>query len=94
MAMAGIDAPIKHTREELVSLTLNSLRRTVPPAVPGIVFLSGGQSEEDATLNLNAIARAAGVGPHGIPGQRILHPWSLSFSFGRRLQASVLHVRM
>jgi fructose-bisphosphate aldolase class I len=47
----------------------------VPAAVPGIVFLSGGQSDEDATAHLNAINRS---GPH---------PWELSFSFGRALQA-------
>ncbi|KAG5189118.1 fructose-bisphosphate aldolase class-I-domain-containing protein [Tribonema minus] len=94
MAMAGIGAPSKHTREELVALTLAALRRRVPPAVPGVVFLSGGQSEEEATGNLNAIARAAGVGVAGAEGEalRRRHPWSLSFSFGRSLQASVLQV--
>lgn len=55
------------------------MRRTVPSAVPGIVFLSGGQSEEDASLNLNAI--------NSVP---VLKPWSLSFSYGRALQQSVL----
>ena len=58
---------------------MTALRRTVPSAVPGIVFLSGGQSEEEASLNLNAI--------NNVPGPR---PWSLSFSFGRALQQSVL----
>jgi fructose-bisphosphate aldolase class I len=54
----------------------------MPPAVPGVVFLSGGQSEEEATLNLNAInVYAAATGGK---------PWALSFSFGRALQASVL----
>ena len=48
-------------------------------AVLGIVFLSGGQSEEDATVHLNAINHASGV-----------RPWALSFSFGRALQASTL----
>jgi len=51
----------------------------VPAAVPGIVFLSGGQSEEDATIHLNAINQVPGI-----------KPWALSFSFGRALQASVL----
>jgi len=46
---------------------------------PGIVFLSGGQSEEDATIHLNAVNLVPGV-----------NPWALSFSFGRALQASVL----
>ena len=53
-------------------------RRTVPAAVPGIVFLSGGQSHERATANLNAITAR---GPQ---------PWELSFSYGRALQAAVL----
>jgi fructose-bisphosphate aldolase class I len=50
----------------------------VPAAVPGIVFLSGGQSEEEATRRLNAINA---IGPH---------PWKVSFSYGRALQASAL----
>jgi fructose-bisphosphate aldolase class I len=50
----------------------------VPAAVPGIVFLSGGQSDEDATANLNAMNAG---GPH---------PWELSFSYGRALQAPAL----
>jgi fructose-bisphosphate aldolase class I len=49
----------------------------VPAAIPGIVFLSGGQSEVEATANLNAINQVGG-------------PWPLSFSFGRALQASAL----
>lgn len=53
-----------------------SRRRCVPAAVPGIVFLSGGQSEEQATVNLDALNRAAGSA----------RPWALSFSFGRALQ--------
>lgn len=56
-----------------------ALRRTVPPAVPGIVFLSGGQSEEEATLNLNAMNKLA-----------VVKPWTLSFSFGRALQQSTI----
>lgn len=51
----------------------------MPAAVPGIVFLSGGQSEEEASLNLNAINQ--------VP---LLRPWALSFSYGRALQQSVL----
>ncbi len=59
--------------------TVSALRRTVPAAVPGICFLSGGQSEEEASLNLNAI------------NQTPLHkPWKLTFSYGRALQASAL----
>ena len=59
--------------------TVRALRRTVPPAVPGIVFLSGGQSEEEATQNLNAMNKL-----------EVLKPWTLSFSFGRALQQSTL----
>lgn len=55
------------------------LRRSVPAAVPGIVFLSGGQSEEEATLNLNAMNELD-----------VVKPWTLSFSFGRALQQSTL----
>jgi len=58
--------------------TLRCFQRHVPAAVPGIVFLSGGQSDEDATANLNAINAR---GPH---------PWELSFSYGRALQAPAL----
>ena len=62
------------------------LRRVVPPAIPGIMFLSGGQTEEQATQNLNAMNVLAKQAPG-------LAPWSLSFSFGRALQASpLLHV--
>lgn len=68
-------------------LTLRTLRRRVPPAVPGVFFLSGGQSEEDATINLNLINRMAAAEDGG---RR--YPWAMSFSFGRSLQASVLKV--
>ena len=57
---------------------IRCFRRHVPAAVPGIVFLSGGQSDEDATAHLNAMNR---LGPH---------PWQLSFSYGRALQAPAL----
>ncbi|GFO48635.1 fructose-bisphosphate aldolase [Plakobranchus ocellatus] len=67
------------TPEQCAIATVQALSRTVPPAVPGVVFLSGGQGEESATINLNAI--------NNVPLRR---PWALSFSFGRALQASVL----
>lgn len=67
------------TPEVIAEYTVTALRRTVPPAVPGIVFLSGGQSEEEATLNLNAMNKL-----------QVLKPWTLSFSFGRALQQSTL----
>lgn len=63
----------------IAEYTVTALRRSVPPAVPGIVFLSGGQSEEEATLNLNAMNKLD-----------VLKPWTLSFSFGRALQSSTL----
>lgn len=59
--------------------TVVALQRSVPPAVPGINFLSGGQSEEDATLHLNAMNQL-----------QMKKPWNLSFSYGRALQASCL----
>lgn len=59
--------------------TVAALRRTVPPAVPGIVFLSGGQSEEEASQNLNAMNKL-----------EVLKPWTLTFSFGRALQQSTI----
>ncbi len=65
--------------EEVAEATLRVLRRTVPAAVPGIYFLSGGQSPEEATINLNAM-NASGA----------IHPWLLSFSYGRALQQPVL----
>jgi len=67
------------TPEVIAEHTVQALRRTVPAAVPGIVFLSGGQSEEEATLNLNAMNKL-----------EVLKPWTLSFSFGRALQQSTL----
>lgn len=57
-----------------------ALSRTVPSAMPGVVFLSGGQSEEEATLHLDAINKCTAA----------KKPWALSFSYGRALQASAL----
>ncbi|XP_002533605.2 fructose-bisphosphate aldolase 6, cytosolic [Ricinus communis] len=65
--------------EVIADYTVRALQRTVPPAVPAIVFLSGGQSEEEATINLNAMNKLKGK-----------KPWSLTFSFGRALQQSTL----
>jgi fructose-bisphosphate aldolase class I len=64
--------------ERIARATLDCLRRYVPAVVPGIVFLSGGQSEQEATVNLDAVNRLDG------------RPWPLSFSYGRALQASAL----
>jgi fructose-bisphosphate aldolase class I len=79
MVTAGFDCKKKYTPEDIARATVTALQRTVPPAVPGICFLSGGQSEEDASINLNAI--------NNYPGKK---PWTLTFSYGRALQASVL----
>ncbi|KND01089.1 uncharacterized protein SPPG_04180 [Spizellomyces punctatus DAOM BR117] len=79
MVLPGFDSPKKYTPQDIAKATVTTLRRTVPPAVPGITFLSGGQSEEEATINLNEINRVPEV-----------KPWALTFSYGRALQASVL----
>lgn len=78
MITSGISSSNKDTHTEIALNTLQVLGRTIPPAVPGIVFLSGGQSEEEATNNLNSI--------NSVPA--VKKPWNLSFSFGRALQAS------
>ncbi|MDB6067673.1 MAG: fructose-bisphosphate aldolase [Pedosphaera sp.] len=74
MVVPGKDWPQQASVEEVARATLRCLRRTVPAAVPGIVFLSGGQDDVIATQHLNAISR---LGPH---------PWQISFSYGRALQ--------
>ena len=78
MVVSGDQCPIQADRNEVAEATIRTLRRTVPSAVPGIVFLSGGLSEVDATDFLNAMNRRGPL------------PWELSFSFGRALQASAL----
>lgn len=79
MVVAGRDSPHQAGIGEVAERTLRCLRRTVPAAVPGIVFLSGGQTSEAATAHLNAMN--VGYGPH---------PWMLSFSYGRALQDQAL----
>jgi fructose-bisphosphate aldolase, class I len=79
MVTAGQSCKKSYTHEQNALATVTALRRTVPSAVPGVVFLSGGQSEEDASLNLNAINQV-----------KLYRPWALSFSYGRALQQSVL----
>ncbi|NP_001265896.2 fructose-bisphosphate aldolase, cytoplasmic isozyme [Cicer arietinum] len=78
MVTPGSDSP-KVAPEVVAEHTVRALQRTVPAAVPAVVFLSGGQSEEEATVNLNAINQVKGK-----------KPWTLSFSFGRALQQSTL----
>ncbi len=78
MVLPGKDCPHQADLEEVAGATLRCLRRAVPAAVPGIVFLSGGQGAVDATKRLNAICRTPGL------------PWKVSFSFGRALQDDAL----
>ncbi|GMT19561.1 hypothetical protein PFISCL1PPCAC_10858 [Pristionchus fissidentatus] len=79
MVTAGMSAENKPSNPEIGLATVTALQRTVPAAVTGVVFLSGGQSEEEATKNLNAINQVSGK-----------KPWALTFSYGRALQASAL----
>jgi len=79
MVIAGSDCPTQAGTDEIAAKTVATLRRCVPAAVPGITFLSGGQTEVEATVNLGAMN--AKFGPN---------PWKLSFSYGRALQASAL----
>lgn len=78
MVLSGSDCAEQAGVEEVAEKTVACLRRAVPSAVPGIVFLSGGQSDIDATAHLNAMNRGFDV------------PWRLSFSYGRALQAAPL----
>ena len=81
MVLSGSTAANRAGPEEVAEKTIACFKRSVPAAVPGVVFLSGGQTDEEATINLNAInQRSAGVGA----------PWQLSFSYGRGLQAAPL----
>ena len=75
MVVSGKKCPVQAGVRQVAEMTLKCLRRCVPPAVPGVVFLSGGQSDEDATAHLNAMNQIGG------------NPWELSFSYGRALQA-------
>jgi fructose-bisphosphate aldolase class I len=78
MVLSGYSAGERAGTQEVAEATLRCFRRHVPAAVPGIVFLSGGQTDKDATAHLNAMNA---MGPH---------PWELSFSYGRALQAPAL----
>ena len=80
MVLPGKDCAQQLNVESVAEATTRCFRRTVPAAVPGIVFLSGGQSEEEAAERLNAICKSADS------------PWKLSFSFGRALQDSALQI--
>jgi fructose-bisphosphate aldolase, class I len=78
MVVSGAECARQAGRQEVAERTVRLLKRCVPPAVPGIVFLSGGQSDEDATAHLALMNK---LGPM---------PWKLSFSYGRALQAAAL----
>ncbi len=79
MVLSGKDASKRAPTEEVARQTVDCFKETVPASVPGIAFLSGGQSDEEATVNLDAINRyAAKAGA----------PWQLTYSYGRGLQAA------
>jgi fructose-bisphosphate aldolase, class I len=78
MVVPGTTSGEKVSVEEVAAATLQCLKSTVPAILPGIVFLSGGQGDEDATAHLDAMNR---MGPN---------PWPLSFSYGRAMQAAAL----
>lgn len=81
MILPGQDNGVKAEPLEVAEATLRVLRKAVPPEVPGIVFLSGGQSAEQAIANLNEIVKRKGDAP-----------WQLSFSFARALQGESLSI--
>jgi len=78
MIVSGTECPTQAGVEEVAEKTVKCLKRAVPAAVPGICFLSGGQSDEDATAHLSAMNAMFDC------------PWKLSFSYGRALQAAAL----
>lgn len=78
MVVSGKDCPDQAGIDEVAEATVRCLKASVPASLPGIVFLSGGQSDEAATAHLNAMNQ---MGPH---------PWPLSFSYGRAMQSAAL----
>jgi len=80
MVTPGATCPKQANNAEIAWYTVRTLSRTIVPALPGVVFLSGGQSEEDASLNLNAMNMI----------KDLPKPWALTFSYGRALQKSCL----
>ena len=78
MVLSGYEAKQQASDVEVAEKTIRCFRWTVPAAIPGVVFLSGGQTDEQATARLNEMNK---LGPH---------PWELSFSYGRALQAAAL----
>ncbi|MDP6533590.1 MAG: fructose-bisphosphate aldolase class I [Candidatus Marinimicrobia bacterium] len=80
MVLSGYECEDQADVDTVAGMTLDCLKRTVPAAVPGIAFLSGGQSDELATAHLSAMNKMAGDGK----------PWNLTFSYGRALQQPAL----
>ena len=80
MIVSGTECPTQASVQQVVEMTLDCFNKCVPQAVPGIVFLSGGQSDELATAHLDAMNK---MGPHS---------WKISFSYGRALQAAPLKI--
>jgi len=80
MVTPGATCPDRKGPAEIAWFTVRTLSRTIVPALPGVTFLSGGQSEEEASLNLNAMNALT----------EVKKPWALTFSYGRALQKSVL----
>ena len=75
MVTPGASCPTRASADEIAWYTVRTLSRTIVPALPGVCFLSGGQSEEEASLNLNAMNKLTGIAK----------PWALTFSYGRAL---------
>ena len=82
MVTSGSTASDRAPATEVAVRTVDAFMRSVPAAVPGIVFLSGGQPDDEATLNMHEIA---------VRGAAVNAPWELSYSFGRGLQALPLN---
>lgn len=80
MVTPGSECPVQADTDQIAELTLKTLRRCVPAAVPGVAFLSGGLPGEEACKNLNAMTAEGS------------HPWELTFSFGRALQYPALQI--
>lgn len=78
MIISGSESATQSTKEQVAQMTMDCFMKVVPVEVPGIVFLSGGQSDEQAAINLNEMNKNGA------------HPWQLSFSFGRGLQQAAL----
>merc|ERR1740139_2108150 len=79
MTVSGVDCENKASPEQVAKLTVQTFQRSIPPAMPGVVFLSGGLSEEDSSIFLNEINKVDRLGP-----------WRLTFSFSRAMQSSCI----